>query len=248
MAHISVQNVSLNYPILNYDARSLRNHILSLGTGGRVKANAGKHIIVEALKSVSWEFVQGDRVGLVGANGAGKSTLLRVLAGIYFPSGGKVVRQGRVTTLFDLSLGMDSEATGLQNIRLGGLLRGLRGRALERMVEQAAEFSGLDKFLAMPVRTYSAGMQTRLGFSVATSVNPEILLIDEVFGAGDQDFVQKAEKRMNDLISASKIIVFATHQPALMRAVCTKALLLDHGQLIESGDVDQVLKRYGSHG
>jgi ABC-type polysaccharide/polyol phosphate transport system ATPase subunit len=244
MAQITLTNVSLAYPIYNLNAKSLRAQLVSITSGGIAKSTSPRTIVVEALRGVSFTLKEGDRLGLVGPNGAGKSTLLKVLAGLYEPTEGRVEREGRTTTLFDLSLGMDHDATGYENIRLMAALRQIDRKEVEEFVAKIAEFSELQDFLHMPIRTYSAGMVARLGFSIATAIDPEILLIDEVLGAGDQYFVKKAMRRIEDITQRSRILVLATHSTEMIRAFCNKCALMRRGRILEFGERDEVLERY----
>lgn len=244
MTHITLDRVTLRYPIYNIDTRSLRAVFVDIGTGGRLKKSARNAVIVEALKNVSLSLKDGDTLGLVGPNGSGKSTLLRVLAGLYEPTLGTISREGAVSTLFDLSLGMDQEATGYENIRLMGALRGLRGKEIDEAVANVAEFSELNDYLKMPIRTYSAGMAARLGFSIATTIKPEILLIDEVLGTGDQHFLHKARKRMDLIMQQARIFVLASHSNDMIRQFCKNSLLLLRGRVFAYGPTDEIIREY----
>jgi ABC-2 type transport system ATP-binding protein/lipopolysaccharide transport system ATP-binding protein len=244
MAFVTLNNVSLNYPIINADSKSLRSRILSLGTGGVVKPTAKGTVYIEALRGVSLEIGNGDRVGLVGPNGAGKSTLLKLLAGVYEPTSGTIARDGQISTLFDLSLGMDQEATAIENMHIVAALRGLPSKQVQTFIDDVAEFTELEGYLELPVRTYSPGMTARLGFAVATAINPEILLIDEVLGVGDQYFVEKAIKRVESLMETSKIVALATHSNSMIERFCNKAVYMRRGQVLAYDDVDSVLKQY----
>src|SRR5262245_16038417 len=185
MACISLDEVSVSFPVYNTNARSLKKSMLAMTTGGRIGTDLDDTLYVKALDSVSLVFEHGDRVGLVGHNGAGKTTLLRVIAGIYEPPSGRVDVDGRVAALFDVALGIDPESTGYENIFLRGLYLGLRPMEIQARIDEITVFSELGDYLAMPVRTYSTGMKLRLAFAVCTSIEPEIMLMDEWLGAGD---------------------------------------------------------------
>jgi len=215
-----------------------------MGTGGRLKMEAARVILVSALDGVTLRICDGDRIGLVGRNGAGKTTLLKIMAGIYEPTQGSVVRQGRVSSLLDLSLGMEEDATGYENIFRAGLMFGLKKREMVEFVPAIEKFTELGDYLSMPLRTYSSGMRMRLAFAVATSISPEILLIDEVIGAGDAMFVAKANKRTEELVADSNILVIASHAADVIRKFCNRAVLLERGRVACVGDVDDVLKIY----
>ena len=218
--------------------------MVHMGTGGRLKMEAARVILVSALDGVTLRICDGDRIGLVGRNGAGKTTLLKIMAGIYEPTQGSVVRQGRVSSLLDLSLGMEEDATGYENIFRAGLMFGLKKRETLEFVPAIEEFTELGDYLSMPLRTYSSGMRMRLAFAVATSIRPEILLIDEVIGAGDAMFVAKANKRTEELVADSNILVLASHAADVIRKFCNRAVLLERGRIVCVGDVDDVLKTY----
>jgi lipopolysaccharide transport system ATP-binding protein len=228
--HISAEGICVEFPIWNPSHRSLKNAVLRATTGGRLARESSTRVVVQALSDLSFEFERGDRIGLVGNNGSGKTTLLRVLSGIYEPVRGRLEVSGRVSSLLDLSLGMDHEATGLENIVLRGVLMGLPPVAIQAKVNEIAEFSELGDYLSMPIRTYSSGMLLRLAFAVSTSVAPEILLLDEWLGVGDAGFRDKAERRLLELIESSAIMVLASHDESLIRRFCSRMLRLEHGR------------------
>lgn len=244
MAKITTKNASLNYPIFNADSKSLRSRLLSIGTGGILKPTARGIVYVEALRGLNLEIKQGDRVGLVGPNGAGKSTLLKLLAGVYEPTSGQVTRSGQVSTLFDLSLGMDPEATAIENMHVIAALRNIPQADVSDFIQEVVEFTELEGFLELPVRTYSPGMMARLGFGVATAIHPEILLIDEVLGAGDQYFMEKAVKRIENLMERSKIVILASHSNDMIQRFCNKAIYMQRGRMIAFDEVGKVLAQY----
>ncbi len=230
MPHISAEGICIEFPIWNPSHRSLKNAVLRATTGGRLARESSTRVVVQALSDLSFEFARGDRIGLVGNNGSGKTTLLRVLSGIYEPVRGRLEVSGRVSSLLDLSLGMDHEATGLENIVLRGVLMGLPPVAIQAKVNEIAEFSELGDYLSMPIRTYSSGMLLRLAFAVSTSVAPEILLLDEWLSVGDAAFRDKAERRLLELIESSAIMVLASHDESLIRRFCSRMLRLEHGR------------------
>lgn len=233
MASLIFDNVTVAYPIYNAHAQSLRNQLVRFGTGGRIGQGAGAVVTVTALDRVSFSLRSGDAVGLLGHNGAGKSTLLRTMAGIYGATAGKVTRTGSVATVFELGAGMDPELSGYENIMRMLLLMGHSKAQARANVHNIEDFSELGDFLALPVRTYSSGMTMRLMFAVATSVQPEILLIDEMFGTGDASFQKKAEARMQDWIAGTDIVVFASHDQTLIKRLCNRLFRLDHGIIHE---------------
>ncbi len=237
MAHISADGICVEFPIWNPSRRSLKSAVLRATTGGRLARETSSLVVVQALQDLSFEFSRGDRVGLVGNNGSGKTTLLRVLSGIYEPVRGRLDVRGRVSSLLDLSLGMDHEATGFENIVLRGVLLGLSPSAIESKVDEIAEFSELGDYLSMPIRTYSSGMLLRLAFAVSTSVSPEILLLDEWLSVGDASFREKAERRLLGMIESSSIMVLASHDEYLIRRFCSRMLRLEHGRSIVESQI-----------
>ncbi len=234
MTHIRMNNVSVDFPIYNTTGRSLKKQLMQAATGGRMGSNEQGRVVVRALQSISLEFKEGDRVGVVGHNGAGKSTLLRVISGVYEPIEGCLEVQGKITTMIDLSLGMDGEATGIENIYLRGALLGFNRQWLSSKISDVVDFAGLGDFIRMPLRTYSTGMQMRLAFSIATLVQPEIILMDEWLTVGDADFKEKAQQRLHEIVQKSSILIIATHSPELVEKVCNRTIQLDRGNLISA--------------
>jgi ABC-2 type transport system ATP-binding protein/lipopolysaccharide transport system ATP-binding protein len=244
VAEIILEDVSVDFPIYDGVSRSLKNRIVTASTGGRISAGSGKATVVKALEEIDLVIEHGDRLALIGHNGAGKTTLLRVLAGIYTPMRGRVRRTGKVAPLFDTGFGMDMDATGYENIRLRGLYLGLTKRQIDERIEEIAEFAELGSFIGMPLRTYSAGMQTRLAFAVSTSIDPEILLLDEQIGAGDAAFMAKATERLESLIARSGILVLASHSDEAVQRLCTKGVVLEHGRVEFFGPAGEALAAY----
>ncbi len=245
MASVTLESVSVDFPIYNLNARSLKKQFIRLTTGGALNSDEShKCVVVKALDNISFHLEHGDRVGLIGHNGAGKSTLLRVLAQIYEPIAGYIHFDGKVSPLLDVMLGINQESTGYENIILRGLLLGLTRKEILSKVNQIAEFTELGDYLSMPVRTYSSGMQLRLAFGVATSINPEILLLDEVVGIGDTAFMDKAEKRFHELIAQSSIVVLASHSNDVIKRICNKVILLEAGKVKYFGPADKGFSLY----
>jgi ABC-2 type transport system ATP-binding protein/lipopolysaccharide transport system ATP-binding protein len=243
MADIQLDNVSVAFPIYDANSRSLKKRLVGAATGGRIRSEAGPSV-VQALDDVTLHFGHGDRVGLVGHNGAGKTTLLRVLAGIYEPGAGTVRVDGHVAPLFDISLGMDAESTGYDNIVLRGLFLGMSRAEIAARMEEIAEFTELGGFLELPIRTYSAGMRMRLAFAVSTSIHPDILLLDEGIGAGDAAFLEKANRRLQEFTDKAAIIVLASHSEHLVSQMCRTSVLMEHGRAVCVGPTDEVLAQY----
>lgn len=236
--------VTVDFPVYGADSRSLKNDLLRRSTGGRIGRASGRRVSVRALENVALALADGDRAGLVGSNGAGKTTLLRVLAGVYEPTQGQIRRRGRVAALFNLSLGIDSHATGYENIRARGILLGLTPGQIRDRTDEIASFTELGDYLAMPVHTYSAGMQLRLAFAVCTSIEPEIVLMDEWIGVGDASFLKKAERRLENFLERAGILVLASHSAALLERVCTTGILLNHGRVQAIGSISEILNDY----
>jgi ABC-type polysaccharide/polyol phosphate transport system ATPase subunit len=244
MVSISVKNVTLDIPLVGV-TRSLRSEFVARQTGGRITGQ--KQSSVRALDGVSFDLAPGTRLGLIGHNGAGKSTLLRLLAGVYAPTTGEVTVRGKVVPLFNPSIGMDLDDTGIENIWNIGLLLGMTSKEIRAKTQEIAEFTELGEFLDLPVRTYSSGMLVRLAFAVATSIEPEILLLDEGIGAGDARFAKRAEERVRKLYYRLKILVLASHSEALIKELCDTAAMLEYGKIVAYGPVDRVLDYYRDH-
>lgn len=253
MCEIVARDVRVEFPIYDLRGRSLR-HALVIdrlpvspfkfsSVGGHI-TRAGQNVIVTALDGISFTFSRGDRVGLLGPNGSGKTTLLRVIAGIFEPVSGELRTRGRITPLFSILDGADPDATGIECIRVRGLMLGLAERQIREIASDIAEFTELGGYLDMPIRTYSSGMQIRLAFAVATAIKPEILLMDEVIGVGDASFIERAEARLKTYIESSSIMVVATHSQDILRRWCNKAMILSKGRIVAMGDVDGTLAAY----
>ncbi len=241
---VSLDRVSVSFPVYQGGSRSLKKRVLFHGSAGRIGRDASHKIVIEALREVSFSLSAGDRLALIGANGAGKTTLLRTIAGIYEPIEGDVVTHGRISPMFDISLGIDADLSGYDNIRLRALLLGLSPGAIEQYLPDIAEFTELGEYLDMPVRTYSSGMILRLGFAVATCFQPEILLMDEWILAGDAHFMSRAEERVQSFIERASVMVLASHNLKLCSRWCTKGVWLDQGRIRVFGPVDKVIEQY----
>jgi ABC-2 type transport system ATP-binding protein/lipopolysaccharide transport system ATP-binding protein len=243
---LTLKKVSVSFPIYQSGSRSLKKRLLHRGTGGQLASDANNRIVVEALRNVSLSFKAGDRVALIGSNGAGKTTLLRVMAGVYEPSAGDVICRGRISPMFDISLGIDNEISGYDNIRLRGLILGLSASEIESRMPDIVEFTELGDYLDIPVRTYSSGMMTRLTFAVATCFSPEVLLMDEWIMAGDASFLAKAQHRAHSFIESANILVLASHSFEISRQWCTKAVWMERGEIKMLGDIEPVLEEYAA--
>jgi lipopolysaccharide transport system ATP-binding protein len=243
MALIDFQQVNVDFPIYNASHRSFKKRLLQVATGGQINATNGS-LVVRALENLTFSLKDGDRVGLVGHNGAGKSTLLRLLSGVYAPSSGKASIQGRIGSLIDVSIGIDNESTGRENVYTRAALLGMKKSEVNAKLEEIAEFSDLGDFFDMPVRTYSSGMHMRLAFSVSTIMRPEILLMDEWLSVGDEHFKHKAEARLNDMVQTTKILVIASHSRELIMNTCNRVLWLEHGKIRMDGAPAELCSAY----
>jgi ABC-type polysaccharide/polyol phosphate transport system ATPase subunit len=243
-SELLLENVSVSFPIYHGGSRSLKKSLLFRGSGGQLASDANQRIIVQALRNVSLSFGTGDRVALIGTNGAGKTTLLRAMAGIYEPVAGVVKSLGRISSMFDIGLGIDGDMSGYDNIRLRGTILGLSANEIEERMADIVEFTELGDYLAIPVRTYSSGMLTRLTFAVATCFSPEIVLMDEWIVAGDADFLSKAQQRIETFLKKAGILILASHSNEICQQWCNKAVWMERGEVKMQGDIESVLDSY----
>lgn len=232
MAYVRAENLVVDFPIYGAKTRSLKSTFINAATGGRLARDAKEHVVIRALNGVSFELNEGDRVGIVGHNGSGKTTLLRVLVGAYEPVSGSISTVGRIASMLSITVGMDMEATGYENIFLRAAIMGLKPQETKAVVDEICEFSGLGDYIHMPMRTYSSGMAMRLAFAISTSVAADIIVMDEWLSAGDASFSEKAQARLTRLVDRAKILVLASHDENLIRKNCNKILHLDHGDLV----------------
>lgn len=244
MGHIIVKDLSVDIPIFNSQGRSLKKAVLGFTTGGKIGLTEAGKTIIRSLDNINLEINSNEKVGLIGHNGAGKSTLLRVLGKVYSPSSGIANISGSVGSLIDISLGIDSEATGLENIYLRAALLEIPKKKVDQELDDIIEFTQLGEFIDMPVRTYSTGMHMRLAFAVSTMISPDILLMDEWLSVGDLEFQSKAEQRLNNLIERANILVIASHSRQLIERCCTRVLWLEHGSIKMDGDPKTVCEQY----
>lgn len=237
---ISLRNVNLHYASVAFRERSLKT-LLS-----RPFAKVGNPEVtdVHALKNVNVEIAEGERVGLLGHNGAGKSTFLKTVAGLYPISSGDIKVVGEVRSLFDLSLGFEPDATGRENILYRGLLLGLSPKFMREKEAEIVDFAGIGRFIDYPIKTYSAGMQVRLAFAISTAVGGDVLLLDEVIGAGDANFMEKAKKRIADLIAQAEILVLASHDFGALRGLCSRGIVFHQGAVIFDGEIGAAVNEY----
>ena len=238
MALIEASGLGLDFPYYHLGARSLKKRLLG---NARLHTDLSNRVVVSALRDLTFTIRDGERVALVGPNGAGKTTLLRMLAGVYEPVRGRLTVAGAVGAMIDVSAGLDAESTGRQNVRLRCLYRGMGDAETEALTAEVEEFADLGEFLDVPIRTYSAGMGVRLAFAMATAMQPEVLLMDEWFLAGDASFLAKAEERLTRLVAGADIMVVATHDIAVVRRWCSRAIRMEGGVITHDGTVEQVL-------
>jgi lipopolysaccharide transport system ATP-binding protein len=241
---INLVEVEVSFPIFNAASLSLKNKILSTITGGVIDREYDGAIIVKGLQGINLSIRAGERVGLVGHNGSGKTTLLRVLSGIYQPTKGVVEVNGDCVSLINIELGIDPEATGRENILLRGVMMGMSPNEIKKRTEEIIEFTGLGDFIDLPFRTYSSGMKLRLAFAVSTGIRSKILVMDEWLSIGDEDFKERAEGRMADVLNAAEILVLASHESDLLRSVCNRIIWLDHGKIKMDGNPEDVISAY----
>ncbi len=232
---VSARDLVIDFPIYGAKSRSFKNTVLRAATGGTIAADTGDRVVVRALDHLSFEWREGERIGLVGHNGSGKTTLLRTVGGIYEPATGEIEVRGRVASMLSITLGLDAEATGYENIFLRGTILGLRRRQILDLVDEIVEFSELGDYIYMPMRTYSSGMIMRLMFAISTSVHADIILMDEWLSAGDAQFAEKAQVRLTRLIDKAKLLVIASHSQEVIRKMCTRVVHLEHGRIVEGG-------------
>ena len=241
MARIIVKDAHLTFRVRQMQRVSLKEYLIK-----RLFMQSVNPVLeVKALQDINFHLRDGDRLGIIGHNGAGKSTMLKLLAGVYPPTSGVRHVEGRISSLFDLVLGFEPEASGWENIAFRSYLQGETPRTIKAKMQEIAEFSELeDRFLSMPVRYYSSGMTVRLAFAIATAIEPEILLIDEVLSVGDMAFQNKARQRMREMSRKARILVLVTHDLGSLPNICDRVLWLDHGRQRMLGPAAEVIEAY----
>lgn len=241
MAEIHLRNACVEIPVFDYSAQKL----LKAFRFGKREVDTDQAIrSVTAIRDLTLEIASGDRLGIIGPNGAGKSTLLRLLSGVYAPTSGSIRRVGGISSLLDLSFGIEPDLTGRESIELRGKILGIPKKVLSEASDEIIEFSGLGHFIDLPTRTYSSGMFIRLAFSIVTALRPEILIMDEWLSVGDEAFRSKAESRLAHLVSQTEILVLASHSRELIEKSCTKVLYLEKGSPVALGSPDEVCNLY----
>ena len=240
MALIELKDVGLLFRVRKLGRISLKEYLVH----GLFRPSKKNSFEVQALEHIDLNIMEGERLGIIGPNGAGKSTLLKLLEGIYPPTSGKRRVRGHISSLFEIALGFEPEASGWENIKYRGYLQGETKRSIQSKMQAIADFSELGEFLDMPVRYYSAGMMVRLAFSIATAIEPEILLVDEVLAAGDFNFQNKARERMKSLMSSARAVVLVSHDMGSIGKICDRVLWLDHGRMQMLGPTKEVVAAY----
>lgn len=240
MASIDVSGASITFTATQSKQSTLKEYLLK----GMFRKSVNPQIAIRALTDINLTARDGDRVGIIGHNGAGKTTLLKLLAGIYTPTAGTSKVEGRVCSLFDISVGFENEATGWENIVYRSYLQGESPASLKDKMQEIAEFSELGEFLSIPVKNYSAGMRMRLAFAIATAAQPEVLLVDEVLAVGDMAFQIKAKARMKAMMSVSRLMVVVSHDLNTVRDTCTKVIWMRKGQVVQEGPPAEVVAAY----
>lgn len=236
---LEVNDVSMRFNLSKEKVDNLKELLIKKAKGEKIHFHE-----FWALKNISFKVKKGDRLGILGLNGAGKSTLLKVIAGVYKPTTGTVIRRGHIAPLLELGAGFDPNYTGKENIFLYGSVLGFSRKFLEEKFDEILEFSELGEFIDVPIKNYSSGMKSRLGFSIATVVEPEILILDEVLSVGDAKFRRKCERKMQKMFDHGVTVLFVSHNLSQVQRICNKAILLEHGQLIAQGDIDEISELY----
>lgn len=235
---IEVNNVTMKFRLNKEKVDSIKDFVIKF-----LKKDLHYNEFV-ALDNVSFKIKEGDRVGVLGLNGAGKSTLLKIIAGVFKPTEGTVKRQGRLIPLLELGAGFEPQYTGKENVFLYGAMLGYSKSFIEEKYDEIVEFSEIGEFIDIPLKNYSSGMKARLGFAIATALEPQILILDEVLSVGDAKFKKKSEKRIIDMIDSGITVLFVSHSIEQVKKICNKAIILEKGKLIAEGDVDSVVKKY----
>lgn len=236
---LRVEHVGMKFNLSKERVDDFREYVIRMLTGKKLKKDE-----FWALKDINFELHEGERIGILGLNGAGKSTLLKVIAGVFKPTEGKVVRNGKIVPLLELGAGFDKNYTGRENIYLYGSVLGYSRKYMDEKYNQIVKFSGLGEFIDVPIKNYSSGMRSKLGFAIATIAEPEILILDEVLSVGDRKFRRKSERRILKMMENGTAVLFVSHSLAQVQRICNKAIILDHGQMIAFGDVDEIAELY----
>ena len=235
---VVVDNVSMKFNLSKEKVDNLKDYLIKF-----IKKEI-KYNEFWALQNVSFTVEKGDRVGILGLNGAGKSTLLKVIAGVFKPTEGSVTKHGKMVPLLELGAGFDQQYTGKENIYLYGAMLGYTKAFIDEKYDEIVKFSELKEFIDVPIKNYSSGMKSRLGFSIATVVSPKILILDEVLSVGDAKFRKKSEKKVLSMFDSGVTVLFVSHSLAQVQRICNKAMILEKGKLIAYGDIDEISEQY----
>lgn len=243
---IKFENVGLTYDLYHDKTNNLKEYVINKLTSRKPVSKTMEK--VEALRNINIEFRQGDRIGIIGRNGAGKSTMLKVISGIYKPTSGRLVVNGNIQPLIEIGAGFDPEFTGRENIYLNGYMLGFTKEQIRQKEAEIIAFAELGEFINVPVKYYSSGMSVRLAFTIATSIEPEILAFDEMLAAGDIEFLQKAKVRMDSLINKAKMLILVSHDLSMISSMCTKVLVVHQGQICFTGKPSEAIDFYTNRG
>jgi lipopolysaccharide transport system ATP-binding protein len=234
---LQAENLILNFPLIENYHRSIKKRALNFSFGSKITTSSSTYSYIRALDNINLNLVSGDRLGISGNNGSGKSTLLRVLSGIYAPTYGSIKSNGRIASLLDIAVGLDQDSTGLENIYIRCILNGLMPSDIKNKIDEIIDFCELDDFIHLPIRTYSSGMLLRLAFAISTSIEAEILIMDEWMSVGDIAFTEKATLRLQNLVDSASILILATHSPDLINKTCNQMIRLEHGKIVDTKDL-----------
>ena len=236
---LRVEHIGMKFNLSKERVNDFREYVIRMLKGKKLEKDE-----FWALKDINFSIHEGERIGILGLNGAGKSTLLKVVAGVFKPTEGRVIRNGKIVPLLELGAGFDKNYTGRENIFLYGAVLGYGRQYMEEKYDQIVEFSGLEDFMDVPIKNYSSGMKSRLGFSIATVVSPKILILDEVLSVGDAKFRKKSEKKVLSMFDSGVTVLFVSHSLAQVKRICNKAMILEKGKLIAYGDIDTISEQY----
>ena len=235
---LKVENVGMKFNLSKEKNDSLKEYVIKL-LSGKLQYDE-----FWGLKDVSFELEKGDRLGILGLNGSGKSTLLKTVAGVYKPTEGHIERSGLLAPLIELGAGFDPQYTGRENIYLYGAVLGFSRRFLDEKIEEIIEFSELKEFIDVPLKNYSSGMKSRLGFSIATIVEPDMIILDEILSVGDAKFKKKSEAKLMSLLDKNVTVLFVSHNLPQVKRICNKAMILEKGHMIAFGEMEEVTEKY----
>jgi lipopolysaccharide transport system ATP-binding protein len=238
MVSVNLKNISLNIPIYSNYQCSFKSSVINNLLGGVIDYQHKSNLSIRALDNINIDLKKGDKFGILGHNGSGKTSLLRVIAGVYKNYTGSLLVNGSISSLLDISLGMDIEATGFENIRMRGVIMDLKLQEIKKLEKEIGEFSELGNYLNLPIRTYSSGMIMRLGFAISTSLNADILIMDEWLSVGDESFQIKSQERLKKLISDESILIIASQSKELINSICNKQIELKNGQIVNERNIN----------